>query len=82
MNGAVHLLDFGGSNPSAGRRVPLGKKARKMIEYMNPKKWRCVKCGRKPEFASEEWQWNGQAWEHSHGWPIGHVSAERTSHDV
>lgn len=77
MNDAAHLLDPDGHSPYAGRRDYLSKKARKMIDYMNPRKWRCTKCGKICEFASEDWRWNGQAWEHSHGWPIGHVPAER-----
>lgn len=81
MNDAAHLLDSEGRNPLLGKNIPLSKKARKMVEYMNPRNWRCMKCGKRPEFASEEWRWNGQAWEHSHGWPIGHVPAERIKHE-
>lgn len=79
MNGAAHLLDPEGRNPLLGKNVHLCKKARKMVEYMNPKRWRCPKCGRICEFASEDWRWNGSAWEHNHGWLVGYIPAERTN---
>jgi protein gp37 len=34
--------------------------------------WRC-ECGAWPD---DTWRWNGERWEHHHGYPIGHVPAE------
>lgn len=40
--------------------------------------WVCPKCGERANchFGDGNWRWTGTAWEHSHGYPIGHVPAE------
>lgn len=59
------------------KTVQLSGKALKNIQDVKPQGWRCPKCHRKAEFLSEEWRWNGHAWEHDHGYLIGHIEAER-----
>ena len=36
--------------------------------------WRCSypECGESPKYDGV-WRWSGDAWEHHHGYPIGHV---------
>lgn len=36
--------------------------------------WVC-ECGEKADGGSAKWRWNGTVWEHHHGYPIGHVTA-------
>jgi hypothetical protein len=36
----------------------------------------CPACGEKPDPVSPKWRWNGERWEHHHGYPVGHIPTE------
>lgn len=43
--------------------------------WMESRLYKC-ECGAKADDGSD-WRWNGATWEHNHGYPIGHVPAEK-----
>lgn len=39
--------------------------------------WSCPECHQYCQPGSPQWRWNGQNWEHHHGYPVGHITAIR-----
>ena len=48
----------------------------KVEDIYNHKNWFCLKCGERCNPSSAQWRNAGTAWQHHHGYPIGHVDAE------
>lgn len=77
----------------AGRRVnyaqgecPCGESCDWHIEIPTPPSveahiadalnWKC-ECGAVCDPFAADWRWSGYAWEHSHGYPLGHCASFR-----
>jgi hypothetical protein len=56
--------------------APPGKIAEHFSWLSASSQWVC-ECGARCDFASGEWRWDGENWQHWHGYPIGHVIAQR-----
>ena len=44
--------------------------------------WRCPECGDAANALDPLWRWNGKAWEHHHGYPIGHIVADYIGKEI
>jgi hypothetical protein len=45
-------------------------------EFTAPDEWRCPECGESPTI-DQRWRWLDGRPEHHHGYPVGHLPAER-----
>ena len=53
-------------------------KSTQLIQFLHDaKKFKCSVCGEIANPTNPDWRWNGENWEHYHGYPIGHMPAKK-----
>ncbi len=72
---ALIAINTGGSVWLIKTTEAIGQQLAAWLE--EAKEWKC-ECGETCDPASPKWRFNGLNWEHHHGYPIGHVEAERS----
>ena len=68
------LISGGGFKCYGVKNVQVRHKNPVMQHLAEAVNWLC-ECGETCSPFSDKWRWNGEAWEHHHGYPVGHVVA-------